>query len=344
MIANSSEVRYIFKNMESSIARLLIQPPKKEIQSLLQRTSSSASYTSHFNQNEDFFIKLTAPIIIPSFPIHHPVDILDPSKSYLQSISQILEQLIEQTGTIFQGLTYFFDPREHLRMGFYRMYKAEDQLYIYLVKIDLTYHPSRHTLIDQGDNDHSPRYQTNMLLLEADFIPVEGSQDQAQETKIFPVTQSISDTWIGETGRGYFLQGIWLDRDLTKFFSRLFIPKEKNLYPYYPFTCKYRAVCHSVVLLDPEGRKQFLPLVHRGREFLMKHMKSIEDSLRTNEFSENLESFQELYEKVPNSARSLFLPISLDLYLNEKEMREYKISYVGPADQEPKSLDPRVEV
>jgi hypothetical protein len=321
--------------MESSIARITIQPPNNEIQQLLNKAGESCSYTSHFNQNEDFFIKLSKPITVPSFPIHHPVTLIDPPKSYTLGVHQVLTQLIDQAGSIFRGLTYFFDPREHLRLGFYRLYKAEEQLYLYLIKLDLTYHPSRHSLLEQGDNDHSPKYETTIINLEADFIPVDPSLggDKSSDTKIFSVSQSISDTWIGETGRGYFLQGIWLDRDLTKFFSRLFIPKKKNLYPYYPFTCKYRAVCHSVVLLDSEGRKQFLPLVHRGRAFLIKHMDAIEEALRTKEFAEDLESFLQLYDKVPDSARNLFLPINLELYLNDKEMREYKISYEPLNDQ-----------
>ncbi len=36
-----------------------------------------------------------------------------------------------------------------------------------------------------------------------------------------------------------------MDADLTKFFSKLFLPAGKKTYPYYPYLCKYKTVCQS---------------------------------------------------------------------------------------------------
>ncbi len=82
------------------------------------------------------------------------------------------------------------------------------------------------------------------------------------------VEQMISDTWIGETGRGYFIQGIWMDADLNKFFTKLVIPQGKRIYPYYPFTSKYRTICHNPIGISSAQRREAIPRLHRFIDFL----------------------------------------------------------------------------
>ncbi len=46
----------------------------REINSTLSKYSVSPSPISrHYNQNEDFFLKLNEDFFVPSFPIHHDV-------------------------------------------------------------------------------------------------------------------------------------------------------------------------------------------------------------------------------------------------------------------------------
>jgi len=314
--------------MEYGDAKLTISPPLGDIQDIIQKPSNrEKKYTLHFNQNEEFFIQFSEPLTVSSLPIHHPFHRKEPTEAYRQGIRRVIEEFHHLAGPITEGLTYYFDPRDHLRPAFYKLYRAGEQHYVYLLRIDLTYHPSRHQVLEAGTNDLSPTYQTDRLIVESDFIPLESIEVKEDKTRILSVSQTVSETWIGETGRGYFVQGIWLDRELTKFFSKLFIPKGKRLYPYYPFTCKYRAVCHSVAFLDSEGRKKFLSVVHRGREFLMAHSRKIEAELKSSEFSEDLPLYRELYDKVPAQWRQPFEEIQVRLYLNDNDMREYEISY-----------------
>ncbi|MFP4409523.1 MAG: hypothetical protein ACLFPW_13460, partial [Spirochaetaceae bacterium] len=141
----------------------------------------------------------------------------------------------------------------------------------------------------------------------------------------FRVDQYVSDTWIGETGRGYFVQGIWLDTELTKFFTKLFAPEGKRLYPYYPINCKYRSICHTVVDVDPHLRERRIPELHRIRQYLAPHMEEIQESLREESFSTDLQTFRTLKEGLPDTLRDLWNDVQVKAYLNEEEMKEYEV-------------------
>ena len=312
--------------MDYADARILIPPTDQEIQACLQEPfSQSGAYSRHFTQSEDFFVRLSDPVRIPSVPIHHDVTSLEPTMEYRKSVRNVVRRLVERAPDIFEGTTYFFDPRDHLRLSFYRLYRAADQVYMYQLKIDMTFHPSRHRIVAPGSNDLSPEYETSSLLVEADFVPIRTIDSTEGGAKLLTVSQSVSDTWIGETGRGYFVQGIWLDRELTKFFSKLFLSENARLYPYFPFTCKYRAVCHSAAALSSEGRKRFLPVVHHGRAFINEHIHEIEDALRSEEFSDEMATFVDMKKKVPGQWRAAFESLSIRRYLNEQDMREYEL-------------------
>ncbi len=141
----------------------------------------------------------------------------------------------------------------------------------------------------------------------------------------FRVRQSISATWIGERGRGYFVQGIWIDREITKFLSKLFIPAGKRMYPYYPFTCRHRAICLSLVRPEAEERKSEVPKLHRASTFLEPHMRTIEEALQGNDFSENLDAFKSLKERVPPEWDTAWDSVALRMYLNDRDMKEYQL-------------------
>lgn len=312
--------------MDFADSRIVLASTDTTLQDLLRAAPNNpGSFSRHFTQGEDFFISMAEPVTVPSLPIHHPVNQPKPAKEYRQGIQTLVSQLVQQVPQLFQGLTYFFDPRDHLRPSFYQLYRIAGQYYLYLLKIDLTFHPGRHHTLALGSNDASPEYRTKALILEADMIPISRIDNGTDGTKHLVVHQSVSDTWIGETGRGYFVQGIWLDRELTKFFSKLFLPRGKRTYPYYPFTCKYRSICLTVIHLDAQGRKGFLPLLHQARGYILDHLATIEDALRNQEFSENLPAFASLYEEIPDSLRRGFSTISMEAYLNDQEMREYEI-------------------
>jgi len=118
-----------------------------------------------------------------------------------------------------------------------------------------------------------------------------------------------------------------MDADLTKFFSKLLLPKGLRSYPYYPFVCRYRTVCHVVVHLSPEGRREQVPYLHKAFQFLQPEMRNIEAALRGSEFSEALPTFQAIKQRVPDYWKDLWSSLRVTPYLNENDMKEYKIEF-----------------
>lgn len=314
--------------MEQVLGELAVPFSDGELNRLLEtRTGTPASFTRHYTQGEDFFVKLDTHIEVPSFSIHHDVRIKRPSPEYLDRLRRLVSNIHQAVPQLLADMTYLFDPAEVLRPTFFQVYKLEGVSYLYLLKIDLLYRAQAHELIERGTNDETPRYRTNRITLEADFIPLSEVITREEKVHGFRVDQYVSDTWIGETGRGYFVQGIWLDSELTKFFSKLFAPEGKRLYPYYPINCKYRSICHTVIDIDPELRKQRLPDLHRIRSFLAPHMEEIQDALREDHFSAELPTFKELKEALPKELANLWSEVRVQAYLNEEEMKEYEVHF-----------------
>ncbi len=297
-----------------------------EINTLLKSVpTKSESFNRHYNQVEEFFIHVKEDFTVPHLLIHHDVRRLKPEKDYIDLLKEILNQIMPLAPQVFMDLTYLFDPGEILKPCFFKLYRIEDNQYLYMLRLDLMYRPQAHTIIDKGSNDFTPHYSTNQIFLEANFIPLE--QVLVTEGKIssFIVRQSISNTWVDETGRGYFVQGIWIDNELTKFFSKLFLPKGKKTYPFYPYICKYKTICQSVIHFSPELRKVHLPYLHKAIEFLKPAIEEIENSMKNVDFSEDNETFMRVKQNVPESWYTIWDNISLEVYLNDQDMREFRI-------------------
>lgn len=283
------------------------------------------AFTRHFDQNEDFFLRLPSPFEVPPLPIHHDVRERYPGEAYLEALRDLVRTLISRRLAIFAGLTYAFDPAEVQRPTFYSVIEYEGVSYLYLLRLDLAFHPNVHEIVERGSNDVSPAYRTDRLYLEADFIPLEAAQADDRGPERFVVEQIVSQTWIGETGRGYFVQGIWLDRDLTKFFSKLFLPPKKRTYPYYPFTCKYQSVCLTVLDLLPNRRAQEVPMLAVARDFLKPHIEEIQDALKEHSFSPELPTFKRLKAHIRESWYEPWANLRVRAYLNEADMKEFVI-------------------
>lgn len=284
------------------------------------------TYTRHFNHSEEFFLRFGRPFVVPSFPVHHDVRRKVPLPDYMDKLRTCLLEVHTLVPELLGGLNYLFDPAEVLRPAFYRLYRAGEQYYMYLLRLDLTCRPQIHTVIERGTNDMTPSYRSHELVLEADLIPLTGVTKTNGAVSGFRIDQLISDTWIGETGRGYFVQGIWLDAELTKFFSKLVMPAGRRLYPYYPFSSKFRTITGAVINIDPEGRKATVPVLQRTREFLGPHIEEIQEVLRGSQFAEDLPLFTSLRTRTPAAIRGAFAGLHMQLYLNDQEMREFEVT------------------
>ncbi|MFW6291982.1 MAG: hypothetical protein ACOC7V_06595 [Spirochaetota bacterium] len=123
---------------------------------------------------------------------------------------------------------------------------------------------------------------------------------------------------------------MWLDRDLTRFFSRLFTPPSVQTYPYFPFTCKYRTIAHAVPGLREENRRRGVQLLNRARALLLPSLREIEDSLRSvgqNGFSEDNPTFVRLKRSISDDWARPWNDFSIRMYLNEEDEREFELEH-----------------
>jgi hypothetical protein len=294
-------------------------------QLLKQAGSDAGAFSCHYNQVEEFFFRFERNFSVPQLPIHHDIRAPAPEPRYLQLLAQVLEQLIPLAPQMFGDLTYMFAPTEILRPSFFHLYRFDSSQYLYLLTLDLMYRPQAHSVIQKGSNDLTAAYSSDCLFLEAVCIPVREVRAQSGKISAFVVDQTISNTWVEEIGRGYLVQGVWMDKDLTKFFSKLFLPEGKRTYPFYPYICKYKTVCQNLIDPDPKRREELLPYLHKALQYLRPVMPEIEAALKGRDFSENLEIFRRLKRAVPASWKKIWKGLDLKMYLDSRDMKEYRI-------------------
>lgn len=304
-----------------------IDPDISEIIAAIAPDATNAPYAMRFNQSEEYFIEIHSPVMIPHLSIHHDVRQSIPNARYMHDLRDIIAQLAKLLPECLAGLTYFFDPAEVLKPCFFRLYKAENESYLYLLRIDLLAKPFEGTIIERGTNDATPAYTATRLYMESEIIPLEAVMWENGRIRAFRIKQLISQTWIGETGRGYLVRGIWMDTDLSKFFTKLFIPRGKRIYPFFPLFCKYKTICASAPILSAEGRRAMIPLLHHAIRFLVPELGQIQDAIRTVQFSESLPVFSALRERVPESRQLLASQFTIEPYLNDREQKEYALHH-----------------
>lgn len=280
-----------------------------------------------FNQGEEFFLSLQESFTVPHFPIHHDVRQPAPSAAYLSGMRDFVTRIAGIMPSSFEGMTYFFDPTDVLKPCFYRLYRIQDALYLYLLRIDLLYRVGYGEIIERGTNDITSSYRSRNLFLESELIPIREVVATSGRPEAFMVRQTVSQTWIGETGHGYTAHGIWMDSELTKFFSKLILPAGRRSYPFYPFTCRYKTVCMEVPDPAGESRKRSLPYLHRVIGFLVPRMEEIQQSLREQPFSEEISAFVELKKQVQPQWSDFYRDLKIRPYLNADELKEYEIEF-----------------
>jgi hypothetical protein len=315
--------------MEELLNEIRVAYPDAEINAVLSAIPESATGVDcavRFNHSEELFLELGTAFTMPRFPIYHDLRSQSPSAAYAYSLRDLVAQLTTLMPDIFRGLTYYFDPSEPLKPRFYRLYKVENSVYLFLLRIDLVFRHFLGEILEAATNDVTPAFRTRHIFMESEFIPLEAVMWELGKAKAFKVKQLISNTWIGETGRGYMLHGIWMDNDLSKFFTKIILPDGvRSTYPFYPLFCKYKTICAGAVPPGAERRKRMLPLLHRSINFLAPEMERIQVSLKEASFSETMPEFIELRARVPASWKEILRGISMRSYLNERDLKEYAL-------------------
>jgi hypothetical protein len=292
--------------------------------------AADGGFTLHFTQTEDFFIKFDDEYLTPRFRVHHDIARPEPDDEYLASLDMALAVLVRRAPRVFAGLTYFFDPQEIFRPCFYRLYASGQSLFFYLLRLDFGFRPGYQTIVERGDNDVSHVSHTRCLFLEPLVLPLLRVEEGGRARR-YVVKSLISQTWIGEYGRGYFRQGVWMDNDLTKFFTRLFLSPDRRPYPYFPFQCNYRTICAMPLAFADESRALAAASLGEAVSFLEPALPAIQRELKVSVFSEDLPVFRDLKRRAGPAGDASWSPVSVRTYLNENGMKEYQIEEASPA-------------
>ncbi len=291
------------------------------------------NFTRYFNHNEEFFIKLNSEFIVPSFKIHHDIFLNEPEREYLDNLISMTQRLTLIVPSLFEKTMYFFDPSDILKPCFFEIYEYENTLYLFLLKIDLTFRPLNYKIIERGTNDITSKYSTNILFVDPVFIPLKEIVQKNKKLISFIVKSHLSETWIGETGDFYHKTGYWMDHTLTKFFSKLFFRENKKYYPYYPLICRYNTVCQFLYDFSREGRLKSLPILHKAYKILLPFLPEIQNDIKkrienhTELFKkiEDLPLYQDIKNNIPEELKTFADNLIISIYLNDNNMKEYKI-------------------
>jgi hypothetical protein len=289
--------------------------------SLTATSESSKNYTRHFSNDEQFFLKFDEPFVVPSLPIHHDVRISTPAEGYSEIVGSVVTQISPKAPNLLSGLRHFFDPGDIGRPAFYRRIVSGGSEFLYLVRLDLRYRPSVHEVVEAGSNDRAPVYRTTELLLEADLLPLSSNSDE----ETLYVREVFSETWIGETGRGYFVQGIWIDRDLTRFLSAVVTPPGHRLYPYFPVSCKYRSLGVSLVEFEDRMLTEYAALLEGIYKAIEPRARDIEAALKERDYDPKMPLLEELRGQMPPELTAPWKRYTTRPYLNDRDMREFAL-------------------
>ena len=284
------------------------------------------NYPVFFSQNEDQFIRSATPLHIPAMGIHHDVESIKPSEDYLSTLRTVIESLSAVFPALFTGTRYYFDPAEVLRPCFIQVFKSENRHYLYLLRLDLNIRLAESRIINPATNDMTADFETERLYFENMFLPINKPEITSAGGSI-PIERLFKSTWVGETGAGYHLNGEWIDHELTKMLSALYLPPKKKSYPYYPFRCDFNTVAFCPPLISPKARRYFLGYFHRTLPILLADLPDIEAGLKEAPFSRDLPLYLELKKKIADEWTKTWSSLKISPYLNENEMREYRLEY-----------------
>lgn len=279
-------------------------------------------FTRHFTQEEDFFLRLDEAFEVPSLAIHHDVNQGQPSREYLQTIKALTGLWAQRLPEVFSGLKWFFDPRDILRPVFAQSLSLHDRHYLYLLRADLTFRSRYAQVLTPGSNDRTPAYTTRSLFLESELLPLEDRRQSNQGWEM-TVKKIFRNTWRGESGRGYFLTGHWIDQELTKCLSKAFLAPGTRCFPFYPLRCRYNTLSVSVVSPDFAGRKQAAFVCAELFPQASVLAAELQEVLAESSFDENLPVYHNLRSAFEPGRNRFPQVFRLEPYLNEAEQKEY---------------------
>ena len=306
---------------------LLLGPGHAAITALLKATGALAPVADTlphcFTQEEEFFLELPQPLTIPALDVHHNVHQLEATEEYIAAVTGLVRELTRMIPAALVGLNWFFDPRDTLHPLFVQALSSKDKRYLYLLRIDLTCRPRHAETLERATNSRTARYRTNRLFLESEVLPLDALDTSTPEKKLY-LAKLFQNTWKGESGRRYHIEGQWIDQDITKFLTRSVLAPKRKSFPFYPLRCRYNTLSSTCLELSPEGRRKSAAILDLMWTQVAPRASIIQNRLQDAPFSEN----DELFAQVRTLCQPLIEPrlgsYRLEAYLNEQEQKEYR--------------------
>lgn len=285
--------------------------------------SHQGLYQAYFNSNEDFYLKSERQFQVPSFPVYQDVKQKKASSEYLTSLEKFLKQIMPLFPQLFYKMTWINHYTEVLRPFFYRDLSLKDKNFLLLLKLDLIYKEGHGKALEQETTTHTAAYESEDLFCEILLLPqIENKQDE--EGFFFPL--DIMNTWTNEVRKNYALSGQWIDMELTRFFSQLFLAKGQSIYPYFPFIYQYHTMAYQLINLCETDLKQNMTQLKMARDFLLPYLEEIAASLKKEKFSPEMLLFQKLQQKISPQWQNFCADMDTQLFLNDiNQQREFQI-------------------
>jgi len=284
---------------------------------------TSSGLDRRFTTSEESFLVLDRPFTVESFEVHHPVDQTRPSAGYRAVVRDLVDQWSLSAPSVFRGLRWYFDPRDLVHPTFLQVGKAGGLYFLVLVRPDLTWRPRHGELLEKGDNNRTPKYRSGHLFFEAEVLPLAGWAT-GEGTLGLRLAPLFPETFEGETGRGYFVTGRWIDHEVSRLLNRAALVPGTRTFPFFPLRCRWGTL--SVQDPDPgvEGRRRAALALAAAWPLVSPWADRIQADLKAEAYREDHPLVEALRGTWAGRLEALGRGYRLEPYLNEHEHKEYR--------------------
>ncbi len=313
--------------MERLLDKIVFNYSDPEISKYLRAIDNrKTNYSVHFDQNEDAFLLSENTLKVPSFTVFHDVNKTKPSEDYINKLRQLVSSLCRAFPEVFVGTKYFFDPAEILRPCFIQVLKTDQNYYLYILRLDLNIRLLDSRITANATNDTTAEFETKKLFFESLIIPV-FQPEIADSSGSIPLKRFFESTWVGESGTGYHVNGKWIDLELTKLLTAVFMADGVNSYPYYPFRCDFNTICLFPADISFSGRYKFIRYFHKSLHLIQNHIPKMEKEFKKRPFTRSNPLYLELKRTIPREWTKIWSSLKIKPYLNKEGMKEYKLEF-----------------